>query len=295
MKKVNKQPLVSVIMPVYNAGEFLVEALESVFNQSFSDFEIIAVDDGSRDDSLRILRDLAKKDTRLRVFRNKENYGLGRAANLAISKAKGKFLTRFDADDLMPENRLKKQVKFLQKNSNVVAVGGQCLLIDEEGKVIGEKTFPLEGQEIKQKAFIMMSLQAGSMMINKELLPRDFLFYGKNYRYAEDHELLFKLFGFGKVANLPEVLLFYRQHQKNSVKKVSPKKVFRSIFSIRQKAIKKYGYDPGLQGMIINYLQKIVVELLPDEYICLLFEILRGMKKIEVQAEKFLPVFRLSR
>lgn len=253
-------------MPVYNAGDFLVEAIESVKNQTYKNWELIVVNDGSIDNSWILLKKLAKKDKRIKIFNLKKNQGLGYTANFAIQKSKGKFLARFDADDLMPKNRLKLQVNYLLKNKSIVVVGGQCILITEKGKKLGNKLFPLKDLEIRKMAFITMSLQAGSMMINRANLPKDFEFYSTTHRYFEDHELLFKLLLLGKVANLPQTLLYYRQHSESSTKRVKIKKVFFSLLRLRIKAVLN-GLTPDFKGVMINIAQLILVTLLPEKII----------------------------
>jgi len=273
-KNKNQNPLVSIIMPVYNAGNFLVEAISSVKKQTYKNWELIAVNDGSFDNSWIILKKLAKEDKRIKIFNLKKNYGLGYAANFAIKKAKGKLLARFDADDIMPKNRLKLQVNYLLKNPSIVAVGGQCIMIDEKNKKIRKKTFPLTDKEIRKMAFVMMSLQAGTMMINRINLPKDFEFYSTNHHYFEDHELLFKLLLLGKVANLPNNLLYYRQHFNNSTKKVNVKKIFFSLLKLRVEAVIK-GLTPDFKGIIINLAQLILVFFLPEKIIKKLYFFLR--------------------
>lgn len=283
----NRQPLVSVIMPVYNAGEFLVEAINSVLNQTYPHFEILTVNDGSTDNSLEILRRLAKRDKRVKVYSQKKNMGLSFAANLGIQKSKGTFLARFDADDIMPEDRLEKQVEYLLENPDIVVVGGQCEMIDENGKFIGIKKFPIHDHEIRKMIFFAMSLQAGSMMINRKFIPKAFKFYTSKYRYAEDHELLFKLLQFGTVMNLPNILLYYRQHKNNSTKKIDHKQIFKEIYNIRMTWFRK-NMTYGLEVLLVNWLQYIVVILLPEDMILSVFAIARGMKNIRV------PIIKLS-
>ncbi|KKR31281.1 MAG: Glycosyl transferase family 2 [Candidatus Gottesmanbacteria bacterium GW2011_GWC2_39_8] len=275
----NRKPLVSIIMPVYNAGDFLWEAITSVLKQTYANFELIAINDGSTDKSLKMLKAIAKKDKRIKVLSIKENGGLGIAGNLGIKQTKGKYLSRFDADDIMPQDRLEKQVKYMEEYPGVVALGGQCILVDDRGKEIGRKEFPLADSEIKKMSFYAMSLQAGTMMINRKRLPRNFVYYSSNYRYAEDHELLFRLFDYGKLANLPDNLLFYRQHDYNSTKIVDPKAVFKKIYKIRKKWLKRY-YHAGLTEHILNIVQYFIVTILPTNSIPRVFEILRGMKPL---------------
>lgn len=261
-------------MPVYNAGDFLVAAIDSIKNQTYENWELLAVNDGSTDNSLLLLKKVAKKDPRIRIYSLKENLGLGAAANLAIQNAKGKYLARFDADDVMPKNRLQLQINYLKNHSEILAVGGQCVMIDEKNKVLGKKTFPFTNEAIRKMAFMTMSLQAGSMMINRSLLPKDFEFYSTVHHYFEDHELLFKLLLQGKVSNLANTLLYYRQHPDNSTKKVNIKNIFYSLLKLRVKAMFG-GLSPDLKGILTNIAQLILVSLLPEKIIESLYFFLR--------------------
>ena len=275
MKQYNiKLPLVSIIMPVYNAGDFLVEAIESIRKQTYENWELLAINDGSTDNSLLLLKRMAKKDSRIRVYSLKENLGLGMAANLAIQKSKGKYLARFDADDLMPKNRLQLQVNYLINHPEILVAGGQCVMINEKNRILGKKDFPLVDSEIRKTAFMTMSLQAGSMVIDRSKLPKDFKYYSVSHHYFEDHELLFKLLLLGKTANLPQTLLYYRQHNENTIKKVKIKKIFFSLLNLRIKAFIG-GLSPDLNGVLVNVAQLILVSLLPEKMIEKLYFFLR--------------------
>ncbi len=199
---------------------------------------------------------------------------MGYAANYAITKSKGKFLARFDADDLMPKIRLEKQIKFLLKNPKIIAVGGQCIMIDENNKILGKKIFPLTNEKIRKMAFIFMSLQVGSIMINKNNLPKDFQYYSTLHHYYEDHDLLFKLLRLGQVANLPQTMLYYRQHNGNSSKKVNYKSIFFSLLKLRIEAVLN-GLVPNLNGILVNIAQLILISLLPNKLIEKLYFFLR--------------------
>src|SRR4030043_1603743 len=98
MTKKNKTPLVSVIMPVFNTAQFLPEAIESILSQSYQDFEFIIIDDASTDNSWKIIKSSARQDKRIHAFRNSINLGVSLSSNIAIAKAKGKFLARMDSD-----------------------------------------------------------------------------------------------------------------------------------------------------------------------------------------------------
>lgn len=125
MKIKDKKILISVVLPVYNAGLYLREAMLSIIGQSYQDWEMIVIDDGSTDNSWKVASELAKQDSRIKLFRNRSHYGVAHVSNLAIKKAKGQYLARMDGDDVSLSNRLSKQLSFLQKNIDVIAVGAQ--------------------------------------------------------------------------------------------------------------------------------------------------------------------------
>lgn len=284
-KRKQKTPnsLVSVVMPVYNAGPFLVEAIESILGQTYRKFEFIIVDDGSTDNSFNILQEYAQKDKRIKVIKNSRNLGAAQAATIGIKKAKGDFIARMDADDVAFPNRLEKQIKFLKENKDILAVGGQCVLIDRGGKVIGQKTFPTSPKEIYEKAFIFCPVQQPTLMVNKKLLPKNFVWYKSNFPTGEELSLIFNLLSVGKVANLPDFLLCYREHPNSLSHSCDQKEIFFKLFKYRWQAIKKYGYRPTLKGIILSLIQLGVVSVLPRRLIYPLFTLWRGMKKIEIQ------------
>src|SRR3989339_754358 len=123
MKKTQiKQPLISVLMPVFNAAKYVEEAVNSVLAQTYFNFELIIIDDGSTDKSWAILQKLAMKDKRIRIYQNRINSGIGYTRKELAKLAKGKFAAIMDSDDIMFPDRLAIQVKFLQENPKVVVV-----------------------------------------------------------------------------------------------------------------------------------------------------------------------------
>lgn len=277
MIKTNKTPLVSVVMPAYNAGLFLVEAVNSILNQTYANFEFIIVNDASTDDTARILSSF--KDKRIKVYTNKKRLGVAKSASVGISKARGKFIARMDADDIAFPNRIEKQVNFLLKNKDTVAVGGQCELIDSQGVKIGYKRFPLKDKEIRDTIFSHVPLQQPTLMVNKGLLPSDFVWYDKNYSSAEELELIFKLFRYGRVRNLNSFVLKYRMHNHNT-SLLNPKKTFYLTLRTRLMAILKYSYRPSLRGILTTLAEVMFVAVLPNAWIYPVYSYLRGMRKI---------------
>jgi glycosyltransferase involved in cell wall biosynthesis len=282
MKNINRKTnqLVSIIMPVYNASKYIEEAINSVTSQTYKNWELIAVDDGSNDDSYKKLLSFSKIDKRIRVYRNKRNFGPGKASNYAISKAKGKYITRFDSDDIMPEYRIEKQVEFLNKNKGIVLVGGQVETINERGKKIGDKVFPTKPKDIHKGMFTFMTVQQGASMINATKLPHGFVWYNDNIKTAEEVDLFFRLFKYGRPANLPETTLFYRQYKESTSLK-DPKLTFFNTYNTRKLATKFYGYKPTFKARAINLIQYVIVSVLPASSIYPIFALLRGMVSVK--------------
>ena len=129
--------LVSVLLPCHNAAGFLSEALDSVLTQTHDELEVVAVDDGSQDATLDLLREAAAGDERIRVFGNPENKGIIRTLNRAVAEASGEFVARMDADDLLAPDRIEHQLEILLANPAIGVIGSAALAIDESGAVIG--------------------------------------------------------------------------------------------------------------------------------------------------------------
>ena len=258
--------LVSVVLPVYNAEIFLPQTIKSVLSQTYKNLEIICLDYVFTDGYFYILRSYEKKDKRMKIYRLKTHRGVSLAANYAISHARGRFIARMDADDIMVKVRIEKQVKFLLGNPDVVAVGGQCKRIDAQGKSLGIKRFPLAHKEIATMVFRSIPIQQSSLMVNKNLLPSDFSWYNQELQIGEDYELYYKLLRYGKLANLLEIILFYREHDKG-VSFVSQRRTFWQIWKARILGITKYGYIPDLFSFVNVLIQTLIVLVLPEKFL----------------------------
>ena len=274
---ITKKPLISVILPVYNAEKYLVEALESLRYQSYPNFEVIAIDDASTDLSHRILRSYAKIDSRFRVFKNKTNLKIAKTLNFGLTKAKGNFIARMDADDISLPNRFQKQLKFLQKHPGVVVVGGQCLTMDKESRLTGKKLFPTSHIDIHELMYTANPLQHPSIMINRSLLPKSFSWYNPKLTPAEDLDLYFRLGKFGLFANLKTTVLMYRQHTDSETFK-NPKHTFAITQKVRHLAVQKHGYKPKLKSQILALIQSLVLSVLPTSLIFPLYTLVRSTK-----------------
>jgi len=269
--------LVSVVMPVYNAEKFLSQAIESVLYQTHKNFEFIIIDDCSTDNSYQISNKYKKNDSRIKLFKNAKNMGVGYTLNKAISKSKGRYLARMDADDIMDLERLAKQLSFFDKNTNVVCLGSWMTEINEKNQIIDYRITPLKHKQIYEKMLYEMAIQNPSLMINKGLVPKNFI-WCKTEGILDDLDLLFKLLQFGEFGNIGEFLMLYRIHDNNlSLKNI--KVTFNEALNIRKKAIIKYGYKPTIKGKIISFIEKVAINLLPNQNLYLFYKV---FKKINI-------------
>lgn len=208
-----EEPKVSVLVPVYNAERYVGKTLDSVLSQTWSDFELLALDDGSTDGSLTILREFEVKDRRVRVH-SRQHVGLVPSRNELIGFARGPYLALIDSDDICRPQRFEKQVAYLDAHSECVAVGSRALIIDSGGMPIIKSTNELTHDEMNSAH---LSKPGGSRMYNSSVMMRKAAViqvgqYREDYRFSEDIDLFLRLAEIGKLSNLPDVLLEYRQH-----------------------------------------------------------------------------------
>ena len=205
-------PTVSVVMPVYNAERYLRESVGSILSQSFGDFELHLIDDGSTDKSLSILREFEAADQRVRLV-SRANTGYTIALNEMIGQSLGKYLARMDSDDIAMPSRFDRQVSFLNQRPNCVAVGTDVDVIDEDGDTITTWNFERTAVEIDSLhiAGIGPRMVHPSAMIRADAM-RSIGGYRVEMESAEDMDLWLRLAEMGDLANIDEVLLQYRVH-----------------------------------------------------------------------------------
>ena len=206
-------PKVSVILPVYNAERYIKECIESILNQSFTDFELLIINDGSTDSSEKEIQSI--KDFRIRYFLNDTNLGLIKTLNKAIELSKGKYIARMDADDICSPNRLEKQVNFLELHHEVIICGSWAKVIDESGVTTGRIKRIDTNELIRANMLFTTPFLHPTVMIRKEVLETNK--YDENAKHCEDLELWVRLSQDPnyKFHNLPEYLLNYRIHATN--------------------------------------------------------------------------------
>ena len=198
---------ISVLMPVYNKEKYLKESIESILNQTFTDFEFIILDDGSTDNSAEIVE--SYRDLRIKFYKS-EKKGIVKQLNFGISTAKTQIIARMDADDIAELNRFQEQFDYIQKNPEVSVVGSNVLLIDEKAKVIFKKVYPENHRDIEYAMPVENSMCHPTVMMRKEVFDNVGL-YKESHTNAEDYELFLNLLLHGrKFYNIQKLLLSYR-------------------------------------------------------------------------------------
>ncbi len=276
-----KKPLVSVIMPVYNAGKFLKPAIDSILGQTFQDFELIVVDDASSDNSLSVLKQYKKRyPFKFKIIEMNRNLNCGgdRCANEGLKIAKGTYIARMDADDVAHKNRLEKQVEYLRNNKEVFLVGSNAYVIDRNGRKIGEKNEPSTHEEIYNSYFSFHPLIHPTCMMRRSFKSKKFK-YKLKYNANNDYLTFFTLLCNGAVFhNLPEKLLYYRIHGKNDTF-IHMKQKFLNTMRIRIKMIVKYGYRPGIKAVFLSLIQTTLFLFLPEKVLFTMYLTSRGIIK----------------
>ena len=199
-------PIVSVVMPAYNVELYVEEAVRSILNQTFCDFEFIIVDDGSTDRTPEILRTFT--DPRIRLLFNEKNEGNYPARNRGCRLARGKYIAVMDADDVALPERLEKQVRFMEEYPEVLACGTAYRLMGENRSIVE----PTEWVEIRYILMSTFCMSHPTILFRADTM-RQVGFYRTDSRYAEDYDLALRLARLGKIVNFPDILLERRRHQ----------------------------------------------------------------------------------
>jgi glycosyltransferase involved in cell wall biosynthesis len=225
-------PLVSFVMPVYNAEKYLNQAIDSVLHQSYENIELVIVNDGSTDSSKDII--LSYTDPRVRFFENEFNLGIVYTRNKGLEYAAGKYVATLDSDDIALPERIEKQVDFLEKNQDHAMCGTFYKTIDSNGKFLKDVNFPSANKDI------VTHLLLGNCFCNSTIMARTQLTkelkYTPGYDIVEDYELWYRMSRRAKIANLPVYGTLYRVHA-NSISVAKMNDMFARVKKINNRIL----------------------------------------------------------
>jgi glycosyltransferase involved in cell wall biosynthesis len=204
----DKDPKVTVLMPVYNGEKYLREAIDSILNQTFTDFEFLIIDDGSTDNTAALIK--SYEDTRISFIQNNSNKGLVYSLNRGLDFAKGEYIARIDCDDIADPERINKQTFYLETHPKIGIIGSCYLAFNTQSKNLRFGHLPNTDYKIRWTSLLNNPFAHPTIMLRKDTLRKHNLKYDKNFPFTEDYDLWTRLLKFTKGVNLSQTLILYR-------------------------------------------------------------------------------------
>ena len=245
-----KTPRISVLMPAYNSEKYIAEAIESILNQTYADFEFIIINDGSTDNTSKIVQEYAKKDTRIKFVNHTKNKGLVGVLNEGISLCSGEYIARMDSDDISLPLRFEKQIMYMDTNP-------ECGVLGTYFKIFGDINQDIQ-KPINVKTFDILSgafVAHPTVMMRKSVIDKYGFRYDPNYKHAEDLELWSRMVFVTEIHNLPEILLNYRWADTN-ISVVHADEQKNVTQRIKQNILNKLTNDSAIQQQVNELLTK---------------------------------------
>lgn len=255
---------VSIILPTFNGGKYISNAIESVISQSFVEWELIVINDGSTDDTEEIVGGYVKKDNRIIYLKNEINLGIQKTLNRGLKEAKGIYIARIDDDDIWIDiNKLIKQVNFLENNNGYLLVGTGVVLVDEKYKELTRYILPETDEKIRKKLLIKNCFTHSSVMFKKkEALSINGYSELNEVKHVEDYDLWLRIGLLGKFYNLPDYYTLFMVNS-SSISAKNKKDQFKKDLILSRKY--KYNYPNYIKAIMVGYLRFIIYDLLSKE------------------------------
>ena len=208
-------PIISIILPVYNSENYILECLESIKNQTMQNFEVILIDDKSTDKSLKITKCYLKNNLygKFKIIRNKSNIGITRSLNKAFKISNGKYIARIDADDINKPDRFEIQFKYLEKNHDISIVGSNVEYIDKDSRFIHYSDLPLSHMDIKSSLFLYNPIIHSTIFFRKKIFSK--YPYNEKFNTSQDYEMYCRIIHSHKFTNIRKSLVKFRFHDQS--------------------------------------------------------------------------------
>ncbi len=230
---------ISIVMPVYNREEYLKDAIDSILNQTFFDFEFLIIDDGSTDNSKNIIKEYQKSDNRIKCYFFNKNIGYAKRLNFGIKKSIGEYIARMDADDISLPNRLKLQFEYMEKHREVGICGGAIFVFNNQGEKYIHR-YPILHKDILAYLLFEPCFAHPTVIFRKKIIQKHSLFYNEQLSPAEDYDLWVRASELCELGNVSDVVLKYRQHEMQESMKNKSKQLNNANI-IRMKQVSKLG------------------------------------------------------
>jgi glycosyltransferase involved in cell wall biosynthesis len=241
-------PTVSVIMPVHNSEQYLAEAIDSILCQTWSDFELIIINDGSQDNSTVVISEYQKRDSRIRVY-TQENLGVTFALRRGWQATLGEYIARMDADDISLPKRFEQQVKFLNEHPEIGVVGTWVKTFNSESPTIWR--YPTDHPAIKAQLLFGPPLAHPSVMMRKALFDSAQINYDPTYKRAQDYALWVEAAKHFHLANIPQVHLLYRLHSQQ-VRQLGKQDQQYTGFEVQKRQLLELGIAPTPSEAVLH-------------------------------------------
>lgn len=201
---------ISVLLPVYNCDKYLKQAIDSILNQTWQDFELIIVNDGSTDNSLTILN--SYQDSRIKIVSYKDNQGVAHARNIGIGECTAEYIALMDADDIACPERLEKEYRFLKQHNDLDGVYALCQLIDRDGNLIQQQcpTAYHNYKYVRAVAILENPISNPTAMFRKKIVDEHHITYDETKKIGSDYKFWCNYLRYGKIVGINEVLCHYR-------------------------------------------------------------------------------------
>lgn len=230
---------ISVVMPAYNAEKYIGEAIESILNQTYTDFEFIIINDGSTDRTKEIID--SYNDSRIVYLENEKNSGIVVTLNKGLDFSTGEYIARMDADDVAVGNRLEKQVTYMEKNKNVGLLGTGIRIFGDEIEA-SDRVFTTDSKQLKAELLFSSCIAHPTVMIRRDVLEQNKLRYNSEFAGAEDYCLWWEISKVCTISTLPDILLNYRIHSSQITQKKDE-----SYYNMMKKLTNKRFGDIGIE------------------------------------------------
>lgn len=288
-------PRVSVIMPSYNKEKYIAKSIASILNQTYKDFELLIIDDVSTDSSVDIIQSF--DDKRIRFYQNKQNVGMAANRNIGIEKAEGEFIALLDADDLSTEDRLEKEVRFLDSRPDIDVVFGAFDEIDEYDTAKANYYVPLKNPAfIKSRLLVQNVVPNGSCMYRKQFVDKHEIRYRDGCLGMDDYLFWIECSLYGRLSGMPDLFLHWRNIADNNTNRYMYSGEYESArrkkyAQIHRFALESNGFSLTEQEyelysrVLSEYQYKITQEQEISDFYRLICKLCRQSEKMDNSAE----------
>jgi glycosyltransferase involved in cell wall biosynthesis len=283
------EPEISVLMPVYNGDKYLKESIDSILSQTFTNFELIIVNDGSKDNSLEILKSYS--DPRIIIIDNKVNKGLIESLNIGLSKCRGKYTARMDQDDISLPDRLQIQFDFMEKNKEIDLVGGWTECINKNGDYIKTSRSPENPWIIRYELIFNNVMFHSSIFFKTDIVIKNGG-YDKKATHSEDYDMYSRPNKELMCSNIQRVLFKYRIHNESITGSTNTQQiVHENALNVAFRNINKYII---MDRNTFDYLKDVLIIKTPSDKITIdiLIKSIKILKKI---TENFIKINNLDK